>query len=196
MWIDDDSTSGIFKVKKIADVVGILPCFAVIADKMEPEIADSLALWQHQGAGIILHGLRHERWKEWNAEEIEHDICQSIRRLHEHNFDTTKILKIIIPPHGCNTRTIREVIAQKGYKMVSGASLVNPDRHVFQFGRIGIGPDTDIITMRELLQRAYNKKAFVILGTHSSIPENFSVEKTREVIQMAKEIGFCFDIYE
>ncbi len=43
MWIDDDSTKGVFKVKKIADAVGIPPCFAVIADKMESEVADSLA---------------------------------------------------------------------------------------------------------------------------------------------------------
>lgn len=194
MWIDDDSTPGIFKVKEIADAVGIPPCFAVIADRMEPEVADSLASWQRQGAGIVLHGLRHERWREWNAEEIEYDIRQSVHQLHEQGFDTTRIIKIIIPPHGCNTRTIRKVIAQLGFKMISGATLVNPDRHVFQFGRIGIGPDTDLIAMRKTLIKAYDRKAFVIFGTHSSIPEIFSVEKTREVIQMAKEIGFCFDI--
>ena len=194
MWIDDDSTPGIFKVKEIADAVGIPPCFAVIADRMEPEVADSLASWQRQGAGIVLHGLRHERWREWNAEEIEYDIRQSVHQLHEQGFDTTRIIKIIIPPHGCNTRTIRKVIAQLGFKMISGATLVNPDRHVFQFGRIGIGPDTDLIAMRKTLIKAYDRKAFVIFGTHSSIPEIFSVEKTREVIKMAKEIGFCFDI--
>ena len=66
MWIDDDSTIGVFKVKRIADAVGIPPYFAVIADKMEPEVADSLASWQKQGAGIILHGLRHERW--WDCD--------------------------------------------------------------------------------------------------------------------------------
>ena len=78
--------------------------------------------------------------------------------------------------------------------MISGASLINPDRHVFQYGRIGIGPDTDLDKMREKLQKAYDRKAFVIFGTHSSIPEIFSVEKTREVLQVAKEIGFSFDI--
>lgn len=78
--------------------------------------------------------------------------------------------------------------------MISGASLINPDRHVFQFGRIGIGPNTDLEKMRDMLQKAYDRKAFVIFGTHSSIPEIFSVEKTREVLQIAKEIGFCFDI--
>ena len=78
--------------------------------------------------------------------------------------------------------------------MISGASLVNPDRHVFQYGRIGIGPETDIDAMRELLQKAYDRKAFVIFGTHSSIPESFSEEMTKEVLQIAKEIGFCFNI--
>lgn len=194
MWIDDDSTIGVFQVKKIADAVGIPPYFAVIADKMEPEVADSLASWQHQGAGIVLHGLRHERWWDWNASQIEADIRQSYQRLHEQGFDTAKIMKLVIPPHGCNNRTIRKVIAQQGCKMISGASLINPDRHVFQFGRIGIGPDTDLDKMREMLQKAYERKAFVIFGTHSSIPEIFSVEKTQKVLQIAKEIGFCFDI--
>lgn len=194
MWIDDDSTIGVFQVKKIADAVGIPPYFAVIADKMEPEVADSLASWQRQGAGIVLHGLRHERWWDWNASQIEADIRQSYQRLHEQGFDTAKIMKLVIPPHGCNNRTIRKVIAQQGCKMISGASLINPDRHVFQYGRIGIGPDTDLEKMRKMLQKAYEKKAFVIFGTHSSIPEIFSVEKTQKVLQIAKEIGFCFDI--
>lgn len=196
MWIDDDSTIGVFKVKQIADEVGIHPYFAVIADKMEQVVADSLASWQRQGAGIVLHGLRHERWWDWDASQIESDIHQSYQRLYEQGFDTTQIIKIIIPPHGCNNRIIRKVIGQEGCQMISGATLVNPDRHVFQFGRIGIGPDTNIEAMQQMLQKAYDRKAFVIFGTHSSIPEIFSEEKTKEVIQMAKEIGFCFTPYE
>lgn len=196
MWIDDDSTEGVFKVKSIADEVGIKPAFAVIADRMEPIVADSLASWQRQGAGIVLHGLRHERWKEWDESQIEKDIRQSYQRLHEQGFDTANIMKLVIPPHGCNTRIIRNVIAQQNCQMISGASLVNPDRHVFQFGRIGIGPDTNLDAMRTLLQKAYDRKAFVIFSTHSSIPEIFSIEKTREVLTMAKAIGFCFEPYE
>ena len=196
MWIDDDSTEGVFKVKAIADEVGIKPAFAVIADRMESVVADSLASWQQQGAGIILHGLRHERWKEWNEQQIEDDIQQSYQRLYDQGFDTTRIMKMIIPPHGCNTRIIRKVIAQHGCQMISGASLVNPDRHVFQLGRIGIQTDTNIDDMRALLQKAYDRKAFIIFGTHSSIPEIFSTEKTREVLTMAKEMGFCFEPFE
>ena len=82
MWIDDDSTEGIFKVKTIADNVGIKPVFAVIADKMEPAVADSIASWQRQGAGVILHGLRHEQWEKWNESQIEYDIRQSLQRLY------------------------------------------------------------------------------------------------------------------
>ena len=196
MWIDDDSTEGVFKVKAIADEVGIKPAFAVIADRMEPVVADSLVSWQQQGAGIVLHGLRHERWKEWNEQQIEDDIQQSYQRLYDQGFDTTRIMKMIIPPHGCNTRIIRKVIAQHGCQMISGASLVNPDRHVFQLGRIGIQTDTNIDAMRALLQKAYDRKAFVIFGTHSSIPAIFSIEKTREILKMAKEMGFCFEPYE
>ena len=77
--------------------------------------------------------------------------------------------------------------------MISGATLINPDRHVFQYGRIGITPNTDIGKMREMLQKAYDRKAFVIFGTHSSIPDIFSEEKTREILRIAKEIGFNFE---
>lgn len=196
MWIDDDSTEGIFEVKVIADQVGIKPVFAVIADRMEPAVADSIASWQRQGTGVVLHGLHHERWKDWEEGQIEKDIRQSIQRLHEQGFDTARILKMVIPPHGCNTRAIRKVIAQQGYQMISGATLVNPDRHVFQLGRIGIETDTDLVAMRKLLQKAYDRKAFVIFGTHSSIPEVFSAEKTLEILIMAKETGFCFEPYE
>ena len=196
MWIDDDSSIGVFLVKEIADVVGVPVNFAVIADKMEPEVADSLASWQRQGCGILLHGLRHERWDKWDAVQIECDIRQSNQRLHEQGFDTTQILKIVVPPHGCNTKNIREIIAQQGYKMISGASLVNPDRNVFQYGRISIGADTDLDTIRKLLQKAYNRKAFVIFVTHSSLPKSFSAEKTKEVLRITKEMGFCFNIYE
>ena len=196
LWIDDDSSEGVFTVKEIADEVGIQPVFAVIADKMTKAVADSLAFWQNQGAGIVLHGLRHERWKDWSEAEIEKDIQNSYRRLYEQGFDTPHILKLVIPPHGCNTRAIRQVIKRQGCQMISGASLVNPDRHVFQLGRIAITPHTDIETMRQLLHKAYERKAFVIFSTHSSIPTWFSEEKTKEVLLIAKEIGFKFDFYE
>ena len=97
IWIDDDSTEGVFIVKQIADDVGIKPAFAVIADRMEQKVVDSLALWQRQGIGIVLHGLRHDRWKDWDEPQIENDIRNSYLRLQEQGFDTTKILKMIIP---------------------------------------------------------------------------------------------------
>ena len=196
MWIDDDSSSGVYTVKAIAHKTGISPVFAVIADKMEPQIADSLVVWQQQGAGIVLHGLRHQRWDNWSEEQIYNDIKLSYSRLHEQGFDTTKIIKMVLPPHGCNNKTIRKVIQQQGLRMITGATLVNPDRHVFQYGRISITPKTDISAIRQLLTHAYQQKAFVIFATHSSIPRDFSEQKTREVLRIAKEMGFIFDIYE
>lgn len=193
LWIDDDSTEGVFKVKKIADEVGILPCFAVIADRMTPAVADSLATWQRQGAGIVLHGFRHEKWWEWDETRIQKDFELSFQRLEEQGFDTTRIMRMVVPPHGCNNRTIRKVIRQQGFQMISGATLVNPDRHVFQLGRIPITVDTDTAAMRQLLQKAYDRKGFVIFSSHSSIPSIFSEEKARLVLRMAKEIGFNFE---
>ncbi len=197
MWIDDDSGEGVFAVNTISNEVGIRPVYAVIADKMTSQVADSLASWQRQGkADIALHGLRHERWKEWEKEIIENDILLSRQRLAEQGFDTSRLLKIIVPPHACNTQAIRKVIKQQGCQMVTGASLVNPDRHVFQLGRVSITPQTDTTEMRLLLENAYKRKAFIIFGTHSSIPDWFSEEKTRQVLEMAKEIGFSFVFFE
>ena len=193
MWIDDDSSEGVFEVKEIADEIGIKPVFAVIAEKMTPEISDSLVTWQQQGAGIIIHGLSHESWKDWNETQINQEIKQCYDKLGDLGFDTAKILKMIMPPHGPNTSTIRKVIKQQGCRMVSGARLVNPDRHVFLLGRIGIAQYTDVEKMRQLLIKAYQRKAFVIFATHSSMPESFSEEKTREILRIAKEIGFHFE---
>ncbi len=192
MWIDDDSSEGVFIVKRICDDAGIKPVFAVVSGNMTKDVADSIASWQKLGAGVLLHGLHHESWKNWSEAEIRSDIIQSYTSLAQQKFDTSRILKMIIPPYGCNTRTIRKVIKQQGCQMISGACLVNPDRHVFQLGRIGISPQTDTIAMRKLLEKAYDRKAFVIFGTHSSIPLWFSEEKTRAVIEIAKEIGFAF----
>jgi len=195
LWTDDDSGTGVFEVMKIAKEIGIRPCFGVIADRMAREVADSLATWQQQGkANIVLHGLRHERWTDWSEEQIEDNIRQSRQRLHEQGFDTARILKMVIPPHSCNTRTIRNAIQKQGYQMISGASLINPDRHVFLLGRIAITPQTDISQLRLLLQKAFKRKCFVIFSTHSSTTEWFSSEKTQEALRIAKEIGFEFDI--
>ena len=196
MWIDDDSSEGIFYVKKIAMELSIQPVFAVIADKMEPDIADSLISWQRDGVGIVLHGLRHEHWDEWNKVQIEQDIILSYQRLHQIGFDTAHILKIIVPPYGGNTSAIRQVISQQGCQMISGATLVNPNRHVFQLGRIAITHQTDTEKMNRLLQKAFEQKAFIIFSTHSSMPNSFSLEKTKDILKKAKEIGFIFDNYE
>ncbi len=193
MWIDDDCGEGISIVNRISTELGIKPIYAIIPEKTPKHLIDSLIYWQKNGAGIVLHGLRHERWKEWGEQLIANDIEQSYKRLHELGFDTAKILKIIVPPHACNTQAIRKVISKKGHQMVTGASLVNPDRSVFQLGRISITPDTDTIKMRVLLQKAYQRNNFIIFGTHSSLPGAFSEEKTKKVLQMAKEIGFDFD---
>ena len=195
MWIDDDSGEGIFDVKRIADELGIQPVFAVIADKMNPIVADSLVSWQKRGTGIVIHGLRHERWKDWNTHQVENDIIKSYERLYQLGFDTTRVIKYVIPPYGCNTYAIRQAICRQGSQMISGASLVNPDRNVFQLGRIAITPNTDADKIRHLLLKAYKSKSYVIFCTHSSIPSQFSIEKCKEILNTAKEIGF-FDDFE
>lgn len=193
LWIDDDGAEGVFRAMHIAEQAGIIPCFAISPETMTPQVTDSLATWQRRGlAGIALHGLRHESWKDWSEQQVSNDIRTSLKRLHEQGFDTAKILRIVVPPHGCNTRAIRKAIRKLGCQMVTGASIVNPSRQVFQWGRISITPQTDTAAMRKLLQKAYERRAFVVFGTHSSMPSQFSEKKTREVLRMAKESGFDF----
>jgi hypothetical protein len=66
---------------------------------------------------------------------------------------------------------------------------------VFQYGRIWIGTDisdAEMQEIREILAKAYAERAFVIFGTHSSMPGAFSEEATAAVLQMALDIGFRF----
>lgn len=193
MWIDDDGGDGIIAVNRISDSLGIKPVYAIIPEKTPQHLIDSLILWQSKGAGIVLHGLRHERWKDWNEQQIVNDIDQSYTKLQESGFDTAETLKIIVPPHACNTKAIRKVIKEKRHQMVTGASLVNPDRNVFQLGRIAITPETDTTEIRHLLEKSYQRNNYVIFGTHSSLPGAFSEEKTIKVLKIAKKMGFVFD---
>lgn len=193
MWIDDDGGEGVFAVKRISDAVGIRPTFAVIAEGMTDSVADALAAWQRQEAGIMLHGLRHERWWDWDEAQVAEDLAESRRVLAEKGFDTLRLLPVVVPPHSCNTKAVRRAVRGQGCQMVTGAAVVNPDRHVFQLGRLHITPQTDTTAMRQLLERAYRRKAFVIFGTHSSLPHGFSEERTRQILEMAKSIGYDFD---
>lgn len=193
MWIDDDSGEGVFMVKNIGDSLGIKPCFAVVAANMDNCIADSLAAWQRAGYGIVLHGLRHESWKNWDEATILSDINRSRKVLAHRGFDTLQLQPIIVPPHAGNTKAIRRVIKQMNCQIVTGATLANPHQDAFQLGRIFITPQTDTTAMRRLLEKAYRRKAFVVFGTHASSPIQFSEERTRQVLKMAKELGFDFN---
>ena len=74
--------------------------------------------------------------------------------------------------------------------MITGASLANPDSARFQLGRVLITKDTDINEIEDFLKKAKEKRAFIILGTHSSNIEEFAPEKIKSVLMMAKEMGF------
>ena len=48
----------------------------------------------------------------------------------------------------------------------------------------------DINEIEDFLKKAKEKRAFIILGTHSSNIEEFAPEKIKSVLMMAKEMGF------
>lgn len=189
LLIDDDSGDGVFTLKQLCDSLQLKATFAVIPQRMSSRVSDSLRNWQAEGYGIALHGLNHERWTEWNKERVMADIDQSISHLAQRGFNTSSI-SYVVPPHACNTRAIRAAVRAKGYKMVTGANIVNPDTTLFQYGRIFITRDTNMDELQSVLKRAYDNKGYVILGTHSSMAGEFSAEKTQAALQMVKIIGF------
>ena len=190
MLIDDDSGMGIFKIHEICERVGVKATFAVVPAVLDSMRIDSLRVWHRDGYGIALHGYNHGRWKEWTADEIVDDINRSLAFLEEHDIASPHQIGIVVTPGSNNTRAIREAIASQNMKMVMGANIVNPDTTTFQWGRLFITQDTDLAEVRSILERAKSDKAFVILGTHSSNPNEFSAEKTEAIFQMVIEMGF------
>ena len=189
LLIDDDSGNGIFSIKQLCDELHFKATFAVVPGFTNKVIIDSLKCWQRNGFGISIHGYDHRDWRDLAYEEVATDIEKCENWLEQNQFDM-KNINYIVSPHGANSRAIRKAIKDKGYQMVTGANLLNPDTKVFQLGRVMITKDTDLEATNVWLKKAKELKLFVIIGTHSSIPGEFSVEKTKAVLQMAIDLGF------
>ena len=190
MLIDDDSGMGIFKIHEICERVGVKAIFAVVPAVLDSIRIDSLKAWHRDGYGIALHGYNHGRWKEWTTEEIVDDMNKSIAFLEENDIASSDQIHTVVTPGSYNTHAIRKAIDRQGMKMVMGARIVNPDTTAFQWGRFFITQETDMNHAREILERAKAEKGFIIFGTHSSNPEEFSAEKTEAILRMAVEMGF------
>lgn len=189
LLVDDDSGNGIFSIKKICNELNIKATFAVIPTLMTQEIIDSLKDWQKQNYGIALHGYNHSDWGNWRYKDIINDINKCEHYMEVNGICIEKI-KYVVAPKGCNSHAVRKAIKNKGYQFITGAIIMNPDSEVFQLGRIFINKKTDLREIQRILQKAKKNKLFVILGTHSSRPEEFSEEKTKAVLQMAINMGF------
>ena len=189
LLIDDDSGDGVFSIKKICDELHMKATFAIIPNQMSPAIIDSIRIWQKDGFTIALHGYNHDNWRNWEYKNISEDIDKCKKWLMNNGFDL-KGIKYVVAPHACNTKDVRKAIQNKRYRMITGANIVNPDTHVFQFGRIIITQKTDLKEIETMLKRAQKSKMYVIFGTHSSIQKEFSGEKTKAVLQMAINMGF------
>lgn len=190
LLVDDDCGDGIYQFKEICDETGFKATFAVIPARLSSREVDSLRKWQEEGFCICLHGYNHDDWKGWTSQEVIDDINKCEALLLKWGFDIKEISKYVVAPHGRNTSAIRNAIQAKQYKMITGASLANPDSTRFQLGRVLITKDTVLKAIEELLKKAKEKKAFIILGTHSSNMEEFAPEKIRAILMTAKEMGF------
>lgn len=189
LLIDDDSGNGIYAIKQLCDELQMKAVFAIIPSKMNKDIIDSIKSWQYLGYKIALHGYSHDDWRNWTYDEVIDDIKRCENWLRQHHLDE-KAIQYVVAPHGSNTYAVRSAIKDKGYQMITGANILNPDTEVELLGRVMITKDTDLEETKMWLKEAKEKKLFVILGTHSSMPDNFSKEKTKVVLQMAIDMGF------
>jgi hypothetical protein len=189
MLIDDDSGMGIFKIHEICERVGVKATFAVVPAVLDSIRIDSLKAWHRDGYGIALHGYNHGRWKEWTTEEIVDDMNKSIAFLEENDIASSDQIHTVVTPGSYNTHAIRKAIDSQGMKMVMGACIVNPDTTTFQWGRFFITQETNMNHAHDILERAKVEKGFIIFGTHSSNPDEFSAEKTETILQMAIDLG-------
>ena len=190
MLIDDDSGAGIFTIHRICEEIGIKATFAVIPARLDSILSDSLKSWQQEGYGIALHGFRHDHWNEWSADAIINDINYSEQLLISIGFKPD--FQYVIPPYGCNTADVRKATKAKGFQMVTLANIANPDSSLFQLGRIMISRNSDTKEVERFLVKAKKKRGFVILGTHSSMPNEFSEDKTKTVLKQALSLGYKF----
>lgn len=190
LLVDDDSGDGIYQLKKICDEVGFKATFAVIPARLSNKGVDSLRKWQEEGFGICLHGYNHDDWNGWTSQDVIEDINRCEMLLKHKGFDIKRILRYVVPPYSRNTTAIRDAIGAKQYKMITGASLANPDSTRFQLGRVFITKITKLKEIEKLLKKAKKKRAFIILGTHSSDREEFAPDKIKDILMMAKAIGY------
>ncbi len=190
LLIDDDSGMGIFKIHEICERVGVKATFAVVPAVLDSQRCDSLRAWHEDGYGIALHGYNHGRWKEWTSEEIVDDINRSKAFLEKNGMASSSHIKLVVTPGSYNTNAIRKAINSQNMKMVMGARMVNPDTTTFQWGRLFITKETNLNEIREILECAKASRGFILLGTHSSDIDEFSVEKTESILSMIVEYGF------
>ena len=191
LLVDDDGGKGVFTIKKICDELSLKPTFAVIPALSSKEVYDSLRNWQKEGFGIAIHGYKHEDWREWKYNKVIADINKCEKWLTDAGFKISDI-NYVVTPHGSNNTAIRKAIKDKGYQMVTGANIVNPDTTTFQMGRVFITNKTNIKEIDNMLDKAKRRNCYVIFGTHSSLPEEFSREKTKAVLSMAIKMGFIY----
>ena len=190
LLIDDDSGMGIFKIHEICEKVGVKATFAVVPALLDSLRCESLRVWHREGYGIALHGYDHGRWKDWTSGKIVNDINKCNAFLEKHGIASANQIKMVVTPGSNNTYAIRKAVHSQDKKMVMGASIVNPDTTTFQWGRMFITHETDMNQARDILERAKADKGFIIFGTHSSNPAEFSADKTEKLLRMALDMGF------
>lgn len=215
--IDDDTDyNGIHKLKAICDDYGIKCTFACVTSLLNPDLFDNaknlkerLLQYQREGFHIATHSYSHWRWYKnttsldttktelqgamFTPDECESDLIKAYQIMVENGFMESNC--IVYP----GTSWERDGISDRCMKwsqcgFLSGNPADTQDyNNKYRIGRIFIvanDAQATLETYKRKIDEAYDSGRWLVLGTHTSIPSEFSESKVRAIIQYAQQKGF------
>lgn len=203
-WIDDDTATGYYEnAHEIASEFGINMTFACITSELDDEKIEKLLSYQREGHHITTHSVTHDNMNVWgsnyegtakfDAIKAEEELKVSIDTLKKAGFENCDYF---VAPGGVEFQQVKDLVAKYCPAMVvtqfSGTLNFNDniDKYALHREFIDASSDKELSYYTGLIDEAIKEKAWIILGTHSGIQEQWDENLVKEVIKyaMAKEI--------
>lgn len=202
-WIDDDTAEGLFvNAYDLANRLGIKMTFACITGRLTDETEELLLKYQDEGFQIVSHSESHDNTNIWgsnyagdyefDAEAAEEDLQRSIVTLEEAGF---KNCAYFVVPGGVETPELVEIARKYSPAMIVGqySGLINRgdeiERYCLHREFIDVTQHKKAKYYKDLIDETIKCNGWLILGTHSSIPEQWDADLIEEVLQYAIDAG-------
>ena len=218
---DDTAYDAIPYLKDICDEEGIKCNFACVASKLESgtnheELTQRLLEYEEQGFHIVNHSYSHgycwnDNKPEFSTDECYRDLVKAQRVLRQKGFVDSDWL---VTPFGSSSVSLQAVARKAGMNALIN-SADNSMNHYGQNGRyrirrILIAPTQELSYYKSLIDEAIRNGDWLVLETHTDMPEQWDGNLVRSIIQYAKSksidimtIGeafrlrkVCYDIYD